>query len=179
MGPALLAGPILFATMTYMTRLTKTPQKYHHAERFHNECGPYQIRAILHSLEKDAEPHELYVSDKHRERDWTLPWHAARVFARYGLKARTHFWFRRLLKTHLLWALRRDRPVMFVIRSIHGNRGFHWISAWGYDDTTDEFLCYDSQAPASEGGHGNIRYTITTLKKTLPGFGTFAVVVKD
>ena len=31
--------------------------------------------------------------------------------------------------------------VLFVIRSIiNPGGGLHWISAWGYDEATDEFL---------------------------------------
>jgi len=163
-----------------MVLVSRRPAFFRTAVNFHHECGAYQLRAVLNAFDKDASPEELYYSPSHRHRDWSLPWLMPRILRRYGVKARWHFWPRGSFTRRILAALNRDQPVLFVINSIILPGGsLHWMSAWGYDPATDEFLCYDSKAPASEGTHGNTRYRADLLTNHLPWWGTFALTIVD
>ena len=162
-----------------MVLVSRKPLVFRTAVNFHHECGAYQLRAVLNAFDKDASPKELYHSPSHRHRDWSLPWLMPRILAHHGIKAHLHFWLRGSFTRRILAALKREEPVLFVINSIILPGGsLHWISAWGYDETTDEFLCYDSKAPASEGTHGNTRYRADLLTNHLPWWGTFVLTIK-
>lgn len=155
------------------------PELLRSAENLHNECGPYQLRAALNACGKDAPIADLYYSAAHGRRDWSLPWLMPGILARFGVAASWHFWSRRRFAERLKAALKRNEPVLFVIRSIRGLGRLHWISAWGYDESTDEFLCYDSQGPAASGSPaGNVRYGAKLLASRLPFKGTFALEIQ-
>ena len=101
------------------------------------------------------------------------------ILRRYGIHARWHFWRHTPFKENALATLVRDCPVLFVISSIvKPGSGLHWISAWGYDDATDEFLCYDSKAPETRDASGNARYSTSLLLSRLPWWGTFALTIE-
>ncbi len=161
-----------------MLLVSRRPALFRTAMHFHNECGAYQLRAVLNAFSKDALPEELYHSRAHRRRDWSLPWLMPRILGRYNVKAHMRFWFRSSFKERVIAALTRDRPVLFVIHSIRGSGCLHWIGVWGYDETTDEFLCYDSQAPESRNTLGNARYPTPLLLPRLPWRGTFALIIE-
>jgi len=160
-----------------MVLISRRPELFRTAIHFHNECGAYQLRAVLNAYGKDALPEELYYSAAHRKRDWSLPPLMLHILARYGIKARMHLWLRHSFKTRALTVLAHNQPVLFVIHSIRGTGCLHWISAWGYDEVTDEFLCYDSQAPESSGTPGNARYPARLLISHLSWWGTFALTI--
>lgn len=159
-----------------MVLVSRRPGHFRTAINFCNECGAYQLRAVLNAYGKDALPHELYWSDWMRRHDWSLPWLMPNVLARHGIASTWRFVPRPSLKRHVLAALARDRPVLLVIKSIiQPGEGLHWISVWGYDEATDEFLCYDSKAPEASGTPGNARYHADLLTTSLPRYGTFAL----
>ncbi len=160
-----------------MLLVSRQPTLLPHAEHIHNECGPYQLRAVLSAFGKDAPITDLYFNISQRKRDWSLPYFMPAVLRRFGIQARTRFWFAGSFKKRALDALRHDRSVLFVLHSIHGNHGLHWLSIWGYDKMTDEFLCYDSQAGRAEHAPGNARYSASLLARHFPWFGTFAVEI--
>ncbi len=165
-----------------MIVVSKHPPLFPKADDVHAQCGAYQLRAVLHACGAEAPVSELYYSPKHALRDWSLPWLMPRVLKRHDISARWHFWpRRRTLKAQLVSAIERDQPTLFVINSIRGGTGcLHWISAWGYDEATDEFICYDSQAPTTFGTHkGNTRYSSDLLTASLPWWGTYALLVND
>lgn len=161
-----------------MLLVSRRPTLFRHAEHFHNECGPYQLRAALNSLGKDALPADLYFRPFDRKRDWSLPYFMPSVLRRFGVKARLHVWLARSFRAHVIAALKRDRPVLFVLNSILGNGRLHWMSIWGYDESTDEFLCYDSQAPEAEGTPGNARYSADLLRARLPWHATATLTIE-
>ena len=158
-----------------MITVSPRPEHFRTATQFHNECGPYQLRAALNTFGKDALPEELYYSAAHRRRDWSIPWLMPGILRRYGVTARTHFWLAGSFKKRVLAMLKRDQPVLFVLHSIRGAGRLHWMSIWGYDETTDEFLCYDSQGPEASGTPGNVRYSASLLRSRLPWHGTFVL----
>lgn len=145
--------------------------------RAKGECGPHQIQAVLRTRDKEASIEELYFTDYHREVDWTLPWFVPAILRRHGIRSRMRFWLRRSFAKNLRKRMEAGTTVLIVINSILGRGDLHWISAWGYDAVTDEFLCYDSQAESAESPHGNTRYTGAQLTAALPGFGTFVIEI--
>lgn len=164
-----------------MVIVSHRPALWRRARDLRHECGAYQLRAVLNIVGKDADPAELYHSEWQRRHDWSLPWLMPGILARYGIKADWHFWPRSAFKARALAELARDCPCLFVINSIiKPGGGLHWISAWGYDHATDEFLCYDSKAPElrnDSGVAGNARYLTSLLLSHLPWWGTFAVLI--
>ena len=168
-----------------MIVVSKRPTLFRTAAHFYNECGAYQLRAVLNAFGKDALPEELYWSDWMRRHDWSLPWLMPAILRRYGIHSCWHFWPRSSLKKRALAELAHDHPTLFVINSIvKPGGGLHWVSAWGYDEATDEFLCYDSKAPGASGSvglpaqAGNTRYSTDLLLSRLPWRGTFALTIK-
>lgn len=162
-----------------MLLVSRRPEVFRTAENVHNECGAYQLRAVLNAFGKDAPVEELYHSPAHRKWDWSLPWLMPNVLARYGIRARWHFWSRAVFRNRVVEMLARDMPILIVINSIRGNGRLHWISAWGYDSATDEFLCYDSQAPEVQGTPGNARYAADLITSQLPWQSTFALTIRN
>lgn len=160
-----------------MVLVSRKPSVFRTAINLHNECGAYQLRAVLNAFGKDAPPEKLYWSDWMRRHDWSLPWLMPSILRRYGIRAHWHFWPRSSFKKHALATLSHDRPILFVIYSILGRGRLHWISAWGYDEATEEFLCYDSKATEASGTPGNIRYATPLLLSHLPWWGTFALTI--
>ena len=161
-----------------MLLVSRRPEVFHTALNPHNKCGAYQLRAVLNAFGKDASVEELYWSQIHHDRDWSLPPLMPSILQRYGVHARMRIWPHHSFKAHMLAMLAGDKPVLFVIHSIRGTGCLHWISVWGYDETTDEFLCYDSQAPESRESSGNTRYATSLLLSRLPWYGTFALVIE-
>lgn len=161
-----------------MILVSQPPQLYRHARDLSHECGPYQLRAALNMFGKDAEPEDLYYSHAHRQRDWSLPWLMPGILARHGIRASWRFWPRARFTERKLTMLALDRPVLYVVNSILGSGRLHWISSWGHDPATDEFLVYDSQAPEASGTHGNTRYSTELLLSRLPWRGTFALTIE-
>jgi hypothetical protein len=141
------------------------------------ECGPHQIAAALRAHGQDVGIDDLYVWPINRHYDVTMPWDPTVVLNRYGIKSRWPFWFENSFLRNLKHALAMGRPVLITILSIQHNSCLHWISAWGYDETSDEFLCYDSQCETVIGNQGNVRYTSKQLVESLPWHGTFVVEI--
>lgn len=139
------------------------------------ECGPYQLQAVLRTRGIHVPVEELYLLPSFRTRDWSLPWFMPAILRRYGIASRWRYWRLRSFKQSLINALSRGTPVLIVINSIQGTGCLHWISAWGYDEAAEEFLCYDSQAVSVTSPHGNIRYSPLQLLKSLPYRGSFVV----
>lgn len=160
-----------------MILTSKKPDFFPEARDFHSECGPYQLRAVLNALGKDAPIEDLYFNEFTRKRDWSLPYLFPSILKRYDVRAKFRFWLRPSFSANLLETLKADVPALFVVNSIHGNGNLHWISAWGHDPVANEFLVYDSQHPASDGPHGNTRYHASLLERVLPWKGTFAVKI--
>jgi hypothetical protein len=160
-----------------MIVVSRIPPVFRTALNAHNECGAYQLRAVLNAFGRDARPEELYWSDWMRRHDWSLPWFMTHILARYSTRSRWHFWLSGSFRKRMLAALEADMPVLFVIHSIRSSGRLHWVSAWGHDPATDEFLCYDSHAPMTEGEVGNMRYGADLLVSRLPWGGTFAVTI--
>jgi hypothetical protein len=153
-------------------------QVWPRARNLLGECGPHQMRAVIvhvHGREIDIE--ELYVSSLHRTRDYTFPWNVRALLARHGIRSRWLIWWRGSFIKHLKRSLAHGRPVLIVIRSIQGTGCLHWISAWGYDAATDEFLCYDSQVESATSPHGNVRYSPAQLLASLPWRGTSVIEI--
>ena len=162
-----------------MIPVSHRPELFRTALNFHNECGAYQLRAVLNMFGRDAPPEEMYWSDWMRRRDWSLPPLMPSILARYDVRAHWHFWPRGSFARRILAALYRDEPILFVINSIvKPGGGLHWISVWGYDKATDEFLIYDSKAPEASGTPGNTRYAASLLHSHLPWFGTFVLSIE-
>lgn len=162
-----------------MLLISRRPTLFRHARDFHHECGPYQLRAVLNAFGKDAEPEELYFSPSHRAHDWSLPPFLPSVLARFGIRARWHFWGKERFASRKLETLVKDSPVLFVVNSVRGAGCLHWLSSWGYDSLADKFLVYDSQAPESDNPLGNARYSSPLLLSRLPWRGTFALTIED
>jgi hypothetical protein len=163
-----------------MVVVSKSPDFFPAARDFHRECGPHQLQAALRALGHDVPIEELYFTEKHRERDWSFPWHLPKILERYGALARMGFWTRPSFSENLKRSIEADRPTLFVVNSIHGKGDWHWLSAWGHDEGDGgerHFLCYDSQQPESTEPFGNARYSASLLERQLPFRGTFAVTI--
>ena len=164
-----------------MILTSKSPDFFPEAENFHNECGAYQLQAAIRAYSNKIPPvppvSELYHSDKDRERDWSLPWNMPKILERYGVLAKTGFWVAPSFTPNVIGNLRADKPSLFVVKSIQGLGRLHWMSAWGFDPSTSEFLVYDSQMPQSDARHGNTRYHANLLTRHLPWLGTFGVTI--
>ena len=162
-----------------MIMVSRRPTIFRTAANFHHECGAYQLRTVVNAFGRDALPHELYWSDWMRRHDWSLPWLMPVILRRYGIRAHWYFWSANSFKKRVFRALGGDQPVLFVIRSIiNPGGGLHWISAWGYDEATDEFLCYASKAPEAADTIGNTRYHADLLTSALPWWGTYALTMR-
>src|SRR4051812_19153316 len=114
------------------------------------ECGPHQLQAVLRVRGKEVTIEELYFTPYHRKVDWTVPWFVPAILRRYGVASRMRFWLQHSFAKNLRHSIENGRPTLIVINSTRGRGDLHWISAWGYDATTDEFLCYDSQAETAQ-----------------------------
>src|SRR3989344_2139168 len=68
-----------------MIVVSKRPTLFRTAAHFYNECGAYQLRAVLNAFGKDALPEELYWTDWMRRHDWSLPWLMPAILRRYGI----------------------------------------------------------------------------------------------
>lgn len=162
-----------------MNLVSKTPPVFPFARDLTRECGPHQLQAILRAYGTDAAIEELYLSEAHKERDWSLPWNMPKILERYGVLANMGFWMKPSFADQLTAAIEADRPTIFVVNSIQGDGRLHWLSAWGHDmiENEKQFLCYDSQLPESTNPHGNARYHSTILEQSLPWYGTFAITI--
>jgi hypothetical protein len=163
-----------------MTLVSKTPGHFPFARDFTSECGPHQLQAVIRAFGADATIEELYLSERHKKHDWSLPWNMPKILERYGVLAKMGFWMKPSFADQLAASIEADRPTLFVVNSIQGDGNLHWISAWGHDTTEEErhFLCYDSQLPASTEPHGNARYHAAILEEALPWYGTFAITIQ-
>ena len=161
-----------------MILTSKSPDFFPEAENLHNECGAYQLQAAIRAFGTGVpDIGELYHSEKHRARDWSLPWNMPKILSKYGVLSKMGFWVRPSFSPNLAAHLRADKPSLFVVNSIQGKGDLHWVSAWGFDPSTSEFLVYDSQRPASSEPFGNARYHANLLERHLPFLGTFAVTI--
>ena len=73
------------------------------------------------------------------------------------------------------------RPTIFrTAANFHHECGAYQLRAvaWGYDEATDEFLCYDSKAPEAADTIGNTRYHADLLTSALPWWGTYALTMR-
>lgn len=161
-----------------MVLVSRHPPLFRKAEDIRHHCGAWQLKAVAAAFGHEADLSDFFHSPAHYRRDWSLPWLMPRVLERYGIRSRLGFWKRRAFADNLASALGADMPAVFLINSIHGTGRWHWISAWGHDETAEEFLCYDSQVQTAFGTErGNIRYAGAFLASRLPFRGTFAITV--
>ncbi len=161
-----------------MVLVSRHPPFFHKADDPRRQCGAYQLRAVLHAFGAEAPVHKLYSSPLASRLDLSLPWLMPRVLTRHGIASELRYWGVGSFVSNLAGAIEADRPTLFIINSIRGRGSWHWISAWGHDPETSEFICYDSQAPTTFGTErGNTRYHTDQLTTALPWWGTYALTI--
>ncbi len=162
-----------------MVLVSKQPNIFPMAEDIHQQCGAYQLQAVLRAFGHDAAVEKLYLNDLFRKHDISLPYFMPHILGRFGIDSDVHFWTRRKFKDRLVEAIHEDKPTLFVIDSIWGNGDLHWISSWGHEETPEalDFLCYDSQLPTAVEAPGNARYAHPIIEEVLPWRGTFSLTV--
>ncbi|NCS97743.1 MAG: BtrH N-terminal domain-containing protein [Candidatus Pacebacteria bacterium] len=131
-----------------------------------SHCGAYAVKGILSSmgLDKTNHPKEYHPSLLGRLSGITFGRdYYPRILSKYGIKATPKSAIHlsdnekiNLLKDLLL----KGNPAMLSIgngylsnnryNKLQGLIMGHWITVWGYDNDTEEFLVYDSAVPENE-----------------------------